>query len=272
MVITGRKVNTLKIMSSLRTVSLAAALFAPVVLGAQGTGRPQPPAPPAGAMAAANAGMNDQVAMAVEQSMSAHMDGPHLDLTPRRKPSPGDSIRAARVAAELRRGIEKYKDVSVAVSEGFRMFAPQATEQPVYHYIHAIRTMREAARFEPGEPSSLIYRKRADGSLELYGAMYTAGVRATLDELNSRIPLSVARWHRHVNYCFPTQRRRIAETRDGKPLFGPVGILSTRAECEAAGGEFTRQLFGWMVHANVYAGTDPKAIWGADHAHGHPPH
>ena len=44
----------------------------------------------------------------------------------------------------------------------------------------------------------------------------------------------------------------------------------TRAECEAAGGEFTPQLFGWMVHANVFAGTDPKSIWGADHAHGHP--
>jgi hypothetical protein len=51
-----------------------------------------------------------------------------------------------------------------------------------------------------------------------------------------------------------------------------VGILSTRAECEAAGGEFTPQLFGWMVHANVFAGTDEKSIWGADHAHGHTPH
>lgn len=260
-------------MSSVRTLSLAAALLAPALLGAQGAGRPQPPAAPAGAMAAAaRMGMNEQVAMAVEESMSAHMDGPHLDLTPVRKLAPSDSIRAARVAAELRRGIAKYKDVSVAVADGFRMFAPQATEQPVYHYIHATRTMREAARFEPTEPSSLIYRKRADGSLELYGAMYTAGVRATLEELNSRIPLSVARWHRHVNYCFPTQRRRIAETRDGKPLFGPVGILSTRAECEAAGGEYTPQLFGWMVHANVFAGTDPKAIWGTDHAHGHPHH
>ena len=93
-----------------------------------------------------------------------------------------------------------------------------------------------------------------------------------LDELNARVPLSIARWHRHVNYCFPTERRRMAETRDGKPLFGPVGILSTRAECEAAGGEFTPQLFGWMVHANVFAGTDPKSVWGADHGHDHPPH
>jgi hypothetical protein len=226
----------------------------------------------AAAAAAASISMNEQVAMAVEESMSAHMDGPHLDLTPLRAAAQGDSARAAKVAAELRRGISKYKDVSVAVADGFQMFAPQAIEQPVYHYIHPTRTMRETARFDPTEPSSLIYRKRADGTLELYGAMYTAGSRASLDELNARVPLSVARWHRHINYCFPTQRRRMAETRDGKPLFGPVGTISTRAECEAAGGQFTAQLFGWMVHANVFAGTDPKAIWGADHAHEHPPH
>jgi hypothetical protein len=206
--------------------------------------------------------------MAVEESMTAHTGGPHLDLTPVRKAAPGDAARAARVAAELRRGIAKYKDVSVAVADGFRMFAPQATEQPIYHYMHPTRTMREAARFDAAEPSALLYRKRSDGTLELLGAMYTAGVRATQEQLNDRIPLSVARWHRHVNYCFPLKGGRINETRNGKPLFGPVGTIATRAECEAAGGEFTQQLFGWMVHANVFAGTDPKVIWGAEHAHG----
>ncbi len=259
-------------MFSLRSFGLAAALFVPALAGAQGRGRPQPPAAPPGAMAAAaSMGMNEQVAMAVEESMNAHMDGPHLDLTPLRKPAPGDAARAARVAAELRRGIAKYRDVSVAVGDGFHMFAPGAPDQPIYHYIHPTRSMRETARFDPTEPSSLLYRKNADGTLELFGAMYTAGSRATLEELNRRVPLSVARWHRHVNYCFPTQRRRMREMRDGKPLFGPVGILANRADCEAAGGEFTPQLFGWMVHANVFAGTDPSVIWGSEHAHGHPP-
>ena len=233
---------------------------------------PPPPAPsgPAGAAAAAaSIGMNEQVAMAVEQSMNAHMDGPHLDLTPLRKPLPGDSARAAKVVAELRRGIAKYRDVTVAMADGFHMFAPEAREQPIYHYIHPTRTMRENARFDPTRPSSLLYRKRADGSLDLLGAMYTAAPRATLEQLDARIPLSVAQWHRHINYCFPTDRRRISETRDGQPLFGPVGSISTRAECERAGGNFTPQLFGWMVHANVFAGDDPKLIWGGEHAHGH---
>ena len=224
------------------------------------------------AAAAAAMGMNEQVAMAVEQSMNAHMDGPHLDLTPQRQPAPGDSARAAKVVAELRRGIVKYRDVTLALADGFHMFAPEARDQPIYHYIHPTRTMRENARFDPTQPSSLLYRKLPDGSLDLLGAMYTAAARATLSDLDARVPLSVARWHRHINYCFPADRSRISEARNGQPLFGPVGSIATRPECEAAGGRFTPQLFGWMVHANVFAGNDPKMIWGSDHAHGHSPH
>ena len=254
---------------ALAVTALALAAFATSAEAQQRPGQ-QPPAG-AGGMAAAAVGMNEQVAMAVEQSMNAHMDGPHLDLTPVRKPAPGDSARAAKVVVELRRGIAKYRDVTVAMADGFHMFAPEAREQPIYHYIHPTRTMRENARFDPTRPSSLLYRKRADGSLELLGAMYTAAGRATLDELDARVPLSVARWHRHVNYCFPTDRRRITETRNGQPLFGPVGTIATRAECEKAGGTFTPQLFGWMVHANVFASDDPRVIWGGEHDHGHGP-
>ena len=233
--------------------------------------RPAPPqqVPAGAAAAAASIGMNEQVAMAVEESMNAHTDGPHLDLTPRRSPAPGDSARAAKVVAELRRGIAKYRDITVAIADGYHMFAPQVQDQPIYHYIHPTRTMRENARFDATRPSSLLYRKRADGSLELLGAMYTAAARATHADLDARVPLSVAQWHRHINYCVPTDRRRMSESRNGQPLFGPVGSIATRAECEKAGGHFTPQLFGWMVHANVFAGDDPATIWGAGHGHEH---
>jgi hypothetical protein len=36
---------------------------------------------------------------------------------------------------------------------------------------------------------------------KLEGAMYTASPDATEDELNQRIPLSIARWHRRLNFC-----------------------------------------------------------------------
>lgn len=249
-----------------RAMGAVAAAVAMAAAPSMAVAQRAPQSPPPAAVAAAM-GMSEQVAMAVEQSMNAHMDGPHLELSPARRPAPGDSARAAKVVAELRRGIAKYRDVTVAMADGFHMFAPEAREQPIYHYIHPTRTMRENARFEPTQPSSLLYRKRADGSLELMGAMYTAAARATLEDLDARVPLSVARWHRHINYCFPEDRRRITEMRAGQPLFGPVGSISTRAECEKAGGRFTPQLFGWMVHANVFAGDDPKVIWGGDHHH-----
>jgi hypothetical protein len=52
--------------------------------------------------------------------------------------------------------------------------------------------------------------------------------------------------------------------KNGRPVFGPLGV-STAAECNAAGGRFEKQIFGWMVHANVFASDDPKVIWHDDH-------
>jgi hypothetical protein len=251
--------------SALASGALLAALLSAPAAAAQGSGAP-PPAPPANVTSGGGAimfGLEKQIAMAVEQSMGNQMEGnAHLALTPVRPASAADSARAARVAADLRKGIEKYRDVSVAVADGFEMFAPGATEQPVYHYVHPIRTLREQGRFDAAEPGTLIYQRNAKGDLDLIGAMYMAGPRATPDELDARVPLSIARWHRHVNYCFPVDRRRMAEMRDGKPLFGPVGTIATREACNAEGGRFSAQLLGWMVHANVFAGTDPASIWG----------
>ena len=31
--------------------------------------------------------------------------------------------------------------------------------------------------------------------------MYTTSPDATEDELNQRLPLSIARWHKHINFC-----------------------------------------------------------------------
>jgi len=52
-----------------------------------------------------------------------------------------------------------------------------------------------------GRPS-LLYRKTSTG-YELAGAMYTMPKRASEDQLNARVPLSVAMWHLHTNLCMP---------------------------------------------------------------------
>jgi hypothetical protein len=100
--------------------------------------------------------------------------------------------------------------------------------------------------------------------------MYTAGKRVSAADLDARVPLSLARWHQHIDICVPKrgERERWAERRDGQLLFGPEGSITTKAACDAAGGRFFPQLFGWMLHANVFAGDDLAAVW-TDEGHGH---
>ena len=122
-------------------------------------------------------------------------------------------------------------------------------------------------RFDPTKPTSLLYRKRPDGSFELVGAMYADRAGASEDELNERIPLALARWHEHVNWCVPPPgaRERWTETKDGRPVFGPKSPIATPDACAAAGGRFLPRIFGWMVHVTVFGSDDPRVIWG--HAH-----
>jgi hypothetical protein len=96
--------------------------------------------------------------------------------------------------------------------------------------------------------------------------MYTASKRTSEDDLDKRVPLSIARWHRHVNWCVPkrSQKDRWFELKNSRPVFGPLGV-STEAECKAADGRFIPQAFGWMVHANLFAGNDLRSIWHDDH-------
>ncbi len=92
--------------------------------------------------------------------------------------------------------------------------------------------------------------------------MYTAPQDAAEDDLDNRVPLSIARWHRHINLCLPPPGRR-AEVLAPHPRFGLAGSITTREECEQAGGVFRPKVFGWMVH--VYADeTVPEAIWSSE--------
>jgi hypothetical protein len=92
--------------------------------------------------------------------------------------------------------------------------------------------------------------------------MYTDRVDATEDELNDRIPLSIARWHQHVNFCkAPMGQKAAYFGPDAK--FGLLGSINTKEACEAAGGTFYPHIFGWMVHVYPYE-ADAKKIWATD--------
>ena len=92
--------------------------------------------------------------------------------------------------------------------------------------------------------------------------MFTAPAQTSAAELDARLPLSVTRWHQHINWCLPggspaEARRRWRETKDGRPVFGPKSPIATEAACQAVGGRFRPRLLGWMVHVLAFAGDDP---------------
>ncbi|MDQ6828193.1 MAG: hypothetical protein M3081_04945, partial [Gemmatimonadota bacterium] len=140
-------------------------------------------------------------------------------------------------------------------------------KQPVYHFTSNKNGFLAAFRFDAAKPTSLLYRKNADGSFTLVGAMYTARQGAAPGDLDQRIPLGIARWHEHVNWCLPKsgESDRWSETRDGKPLFGPTSSIATYEDCRAVNGDFHKNIFGWMVHANLFESDDPAVIWNAEH-------
>jgi hypothetical protein len=213
-----------------------------------------------------------RVAGMADHAMTGPMDAnmmKHMELTPVPKATHADSSKAEALAAELKRAIAKYQDTAVAVADGYRMFLPNVKEQRVYHFTNYARAFKEAFRFNPEQPTSVLYKRAANGKLRLIGAMYTMPKNAKLEKLNDRVPLSIARWHKHVNWCLPKagQQARFTElTADGKPRFGPESPIATKAACDAVGGQFHENLFGWMLHANVYEGTDLATVFGDDHS------
>jgi hypothetical protein len=110
----------------------------------------------------------------------------------------------------------------------------------------------------------LLYEKHG-GEYKLIGVMYTAPKKMKEDDLDKRIPLSVAQWHEHVNFCVPPKDRRY-EMLTPNPRFGLAGSITTREDCDAAGGKFFPVIFGWMVHVYPFERNEEN-IWSAERQH-----
>jgi hypothetical protein len=187
----------------------------------------------------------------------AQMAG-HMYMTALRPAKPGDRQKADAVLAAARQAMAPYQDYRKALADGYEIFLPNIP-QSQYHFTHYAHALEARTHFEPLKPTSLLYKKTADGGYRLVGAMYTDRVDAGEDEIDGRIPLSVARWHQHVNFCKAPAGRK-AEYFGPDAKFGLLGSITTPEACEAAGGEFHAHIFGWMVHVYPYE-KDPKNIW-----------
>ena len=171
--------------------------------------------------------------------------GRHMRVTVKRAERTGDRDRALRLVDETRRVIAPYQDHRRAVEDGYQPFLAQLP-LPEYHFTNYRYGFKANFFFDAEEPTSLLYVKEGDG-YRLTGVMFTAAAASSLDELDRRVPLSVAQWHLHTSICLPPKGRGI-EMLQKKARFGFDGSIATLEECEAAGGRFFPRLFGWMVH------------------------
>jgi hypothetical protein len=191
---------------------------------------------------------------------TAHMSG-HMYMTSLRAPQPGDSKKATDLVAAAKAAMAPYQDYKKALADGYEIFLPNVP-QPQYHFTRMDYALEARSHFDPAKPPSLLYTRTADGGYKLVGVMYTARVDASEDEINERVPLSVAHWHQHINFCKAPAGRK-AEYFGADAKFGLLGSITTKEACEAAGGEFHPHIFGWMVH--VYPNeTDSAKVWAVD--------
>jgi len=191
------------------------------------------------------------------ESMTPHQRhmGPHMKWTALQAVVPGDPERADHIVHTLRAALAKYRDYHVALDEGFVPMHPERKPRH-YHFANKARRVLARTQFDAAQPTSLLYKHSGDG-YELEGAMYTAPRGMTENQLNERIPLSIARWHAHVNIC-------LAPDGSGRRLirrqFGFKGTIADESECRQAGGTFVPQAGGWMIHVYPFEAT-PESIW-----------
>jgi hypothetical protein len=259
-------------------VALSALLASPLLAQEQ---KPQPDMPgmdmsshdtPAQPMsegtsnAADSSDMRDMPGMGSEgsamQSMESHHMGmgPHMKMTSLRDPKPGDQEKAGQVAEAALKAAEKYTDYKVALADGFKIFHPELPQKQ-YHFTNYLYAFEAALHFNAEHPTSLLYEKHGD-DYKLIGVMYTAPKNATEDQLDQRIPLSIAQWHAHVNLCLPPADKK-NQAWGPNAKFGLRGSIATKAECDAAGGKFMPQIFGWMVHVYPLE-KDQASMWSVE--------
>jgi hypothetical protein len=182
--------------------------------------------------------------------------GNHMQMSLQGKPQPGDEQRAEKIVAAAREALARYADVNAALRDGYKPFHPTGRMGEEVHYTNYRIARREQQHVDYERPGSILYRRTPQG-MKAVGVMYTAPRDSTPEELNRVAPLSVATWHRHVDFCGGPRALPVSEQFGPGAQFGPQGSLHTADACSAAHGLWIPVVFGWMTH--VYP--DEKPAW-----------
>lgn len=199
------------------------------------------------------------MAIGAGESMTGHMA-----MTAVRPEQPGDKAKADEIVAAARKVADEYLDYHKALADGYEVFMPEM-DQPVYHFVRPDLEFASRRHFDPAKPPALLYERTAPASkgekpgYKLVGVMYMAPFRMTGDQLNERIPLSIAEWHMHTNICVPPAGNKTNWV-TGDKTFGLQGSIVTAEACAAAGGMFLPHLSGWMTHVYPFE-KDAAKVW-----------
>jgi hypothetical protein len=181
-----------------------------------------------------------------DMGLSMEMMAGHMYVTPLRPKLPGDDEKVKALVAQVRASIERYRDYKKALEDGYVIGNPKVDE-PQFHFVKEANVLDSEHHFDPTKPSALLYFQTPTQRYKLEGVMFTVPPTASEDELNERIPLSIVRWHKHVNFC-AAPADKVKEYLGKHPKFGMFGSIKTAEACKAAGGTFYPVMFTWMVH------------------------
>jgi hypothetical protein len=181
----------------------------------------------------------------------------HMQMSLKADAAPGDDARATQILITANAVLSKYQDVKTAERDGYKAFFPTGRMEEEIHYTNYRFRRKEQLHIDYSQPGSILYRRMAEG-LKAVGVMYTAPADATPAQLDAIAPLSIATWHRHVDFCGGPKTLSTAEQFGPTTRFGPQGSIHTEEACNAAQGLWIPMVLDWMTH--VYPNEPQK--WG----------
>ena len=181
----------------------------------------------------------------------------HMQMSLKGDPAPGDAARARQILVAADAVLSHYSDVKSALRDGYKPFFPTGRIGEEIHYTNHRYRRKEQEHVDYSRPGSILY-KRTEQGLKAVGVMYTAPADASPQQLNAIAPLSIATWHRHVDFCGGPKTLPASEQFGPSARFGPQGRIHTEEACRAAQGLWIPVVLNWMTH--VYP--DAPVKWG----------
>ena len=200
-----------------------------------------------------NGGKNDQT------PVSSMKMGNHMQMSLKGASQPGDEQRAKQIVLTAREVVARYADVNRALQDGYKPFHSSGKMSEEVHYTNYRYARLEQKGVNYKQPGSILYKRTPEG-MKAIGVMYTAPQNSTPEELNAIAPLSIATWHRHVDFCGGPRNLPLDEQFGPHARFGPQGGIHTEEACNQAHGLWIPVVFGWMTHVYPTAKSSDE-IW-----------